>query len=294
MPSVSVIVRADHTDQEVISFVLDALGAQRSPAVEEIILVDSSPDEEPLQIVCSERVHRVRLPRSEFSYGGALNLGCSKARGRVFVTLNGHTVPVGRCWLDGMVSPLLETGAAGVCGCQSGLWPRGRALKPTVLTRDNFGPPAWTGLSTANLALTREIWEQFPFDETVPYGEDKEWGRRVVLAGNFLMIKVPAVIFHSHPERGLREQLRHKRWHGYCEARFALTPVAPPGLGFSLLQGAYAAVATWARSWCLRRGFRLGVRSREITVGGARNQRRSLRSDPVSKVDGAGWRNPDL
>ena len=263
MQSVSVVVRADHTDQEVIDAVLDAVRAQRGPSVDEIILVDSSPEGRGIQVTSVERVQRLRLRRADFSYGGALNLGCSNASGSVLVTLNGHTIPIGRGWLDGMLSTLREVGAAGVCGCQSGLWPQGRVLKPTVLTRENFGPPWWLGLSTANLAMPREIWERFPFDGSVRYGEDKEWGRRVVLGGHSIVVKAPAVIFHSHPERRARDELKHRWWAGYCMARFALTQRSPPSLFSSIASGLRAAMSTVVHMAYVRSGFRSGLFERD-------------------------------
>lgn len=253
------MVRADHTDQPVIDYVLDALRNQKSPGVEEILLVDSSPEGIPLQVASLDRVQWLRLRRSEFSYGRALNLGCASAKASVLVTINGHTIPVGRGWLDGLISALTESGAAAACGCQSGLWPSGRVLEPTVLTQENFGPPWWDGLSTANLAMPREVWQQYPFNESVPYGEDKEWGKRVVLSGNVILLKVGAVIFHSHPERRAREQLKHLWWRSYCQARFALINTSAPGLGPALSRGLRAFGKEVARAVYRRRGFKAGL-----------------------------------
>jgi len=70
--SCSVIIRADHTDQETIGCLLDRLRRQRGIDGIEIILVDSSPPTRPVSLPRCERLIVEKLPRERFSYGRAL------------------------------------------------------------------------------------------------------------------------------------------------------------------------------------------------------------------------------
>jgi len=219
----SVVIRADHTDQRILGQLLDRLNRQSDVKLENAVLVDSSPEGYPLEVATFDWLLVERLRREAFSYGRALNRGCQAARGDLLVILNGHTIPIGTSWLRDLTRPLEDPSIAGVCGLQNSVWPNSRELEPTVLTATNFGPPAWRGLGTTNLALRRELWEKFPFDEEVEFAEDKEWGRRVVLAGYQILLGVEASIHHMHPERRLGQSLRREFESARTEARFALT-----------------------------------------------------------------------
>jgi rhamnosyltransferase len=45
--------------------------------------------------------------------------------------------------------------------------------------------------------LRRRVWEEHPF-EALPYGEDLDWGARVVQAGYKIIFEPEAVVHHSH------------------------------------------------------------------------------------------------
>ena len=167
-----------------------------------------------------------KLDREKFTYGRALNVGCVAGAGDYLAILNGHTIPIGTSWLKDITAPLGDPSLAAVCGLQNGAWPNRRNLEQTLLDVSNFGPPRWAGMSAANLVVRREVWEQFPFNERIPYAEDKEWGHRVTGAGWNILLGAEATIHHAHPERKFRSHL----WYVYMTAQsqilYAHTPVA--------------------------------------------------------------------
>ena len=77
------------------------------------------------------------------------------------------------------------------------------------------------------MAVRRRVWEAYPFDESLTYGEDKEWGCRVTEASLKVILGIEATIHHVHPKRQFNTQL----WHIYMTAQSQIlySHSPPPG-----------------------------------------------------------------
>jgi hypothetical protein len=64
--------------------------------------------------------------------------------------------------------------------------------------------------SNANSAIRRSAWEEQPFDESLPGGEDLAWASRQVARGKKVSYVYDAAVCHSHMEP-LREVHRRHR-----------------------------------------------------------------------------------
>jgi len=52
--------------------------------------------------------------------------------------------------------------------------------------------------SNANSAIRKEIWEKYPFDDSLIMSEDQEWAKKVLLAGYKIVYAPEAAVYHSH------------------------------------------------------------------------------------------------
>ncbi len=175
----------------------------------ELIVVDSGSTDDTLAIAVREADLRViTIPPAEFTYGRSLNIGIRAARGDIVVALSAHAFPLGEHWLSRLVDPFCEPRVAGVYGRQvprEDAWP---SVKRDYLEfygsqRNIQTDPANPGdhcFSNAASALRRSLWEQHPFDETLPYCEDWEWARAMLERGYVIVYEPEASVYHSHNE----------------------------------------------------------------------------------------------
>jgi rhamnosyltransferase len=187
---------------------LDAIAAQESALVREVLCVDSGSPPGELEAMRARGARVESIPPASFDHGLTRDLGAARSSGRVLVFLNQDAVPGHRRWLDELVEPLLD-GDQRVVAVQGGI----REI-PAVERRffwDSCGPRFYftresrrwiaahdgIGFSTVNCALRRSAWERFPF-EAAPILEDKRWQGRVHAAGLRIVARHEAFVYHTH------------------------------------------------------------------------------------------------
>ena len=221
----SIIIRADDSEREFVPMIIERLLRQKAPGAFEIILMDLSREEAPFLLPNDPRVITVKPLLEKFSYGRPLNIGAASAKGEFLIYLNGHVIPIGDDWLTEMTKPFENPKIAAVCGLQNCIGQNLNELDGRLLTEFKPRNRAWaSGLASVNLATRREVWQKFPFNETIPGAEDKEWGIRLLKAGHYIMLGVPALVWHRHPERTWRQELPRHRLNGFICRRLGVVP----------------------------------------------------------------------
>ncbi|HEY3855847.1 MAG TPA: glycosyltransferase family 2 protein [Verrucomicrobiae bacterium] len=200
----------------------------------EVVIVDSSSDDDTIKLAKQWPVKVHTIPRKEFHHGRTRNLGASLATGDVLVYLGGDAWPASDRWLEELVSPLSDENVACVYGRQS---PK-KDCDPInkFRTEFNYGPERIDKhislqhklahrlyfFSTVNCAIRREIWEKFKFPEDIHIFEDAAFARKVIGAGHKIVYSPGAEVIHSH-NIGAKEILSRYIDAGYMQAKYSFS-----------------------------------------------------------------------
>ncbi len=204
---------------------LESLAASRLPnSLEwEVLVVDNNSTDRTREVVagfCQRHPGRFRYVfEPEPGKSVALNTGIREANGSVLAFVD-DDVTVERTWLHNLTAAIMDGDWAGTGG-------------RTLLERD-FSPPPWLGLKEpynlggvlaqfdlgdrscdldrapygANMAFRKEIFQKYggfridlgPRPGSQIRGEDTEFGRRVLAAGERLRYEPSAIVYHPVPE----------------------------------------------------------------------------------------------
>ncbi|MGH3077389.1 MAG: glycosyltransferase, partial [Gaiellaceae bacterium] len=190
---------------------LEAIAAQEIDEEVEVVVVDSGSTDGSAQRarLAGARVHEISP--SEFSHGGARNLGAELARGEVLVFTTQDAYADDERWLATLVAPLRAD--ASVAGAYGRQLPHEDAIPseryfldflygPTTRTQRLDDPSGLTFETTlysnVNGAVPRAVWERYRFADDLIMSEDQEWSRRVLLAGLSIVYEPHAAVRHSH------------------------------------------------------------------------------------------------
>jgi len=173
---------------------LGAIYAQKYSGKFGVIIVDSGSTDNTLEIAQTHptKVHQIK-PEG-FGHGKTRNLAASLATGDYLVFLTQDAVPATDKWLSNLIRNLKDSKVAGVYGRQiprRGTRPMESFFLNTKYPLAKVVKSAGRGkldmrtifFSNANSAIRKEIWEKYPFDDSLIMSEDQEWARKVLLAG---------------------------------------------------------------------------------------------------------------
>jgi rhamnosyltransferase len=206
--NISIVLRTKN-EGKVLGKTLDLIRNQAYTPRPEIVVVDSGSSDETLTIASHEAgLRTIKIPTAEFTYGRSLNTGIRESGGDVIVVLSAHAFPCGEHWLSRLVGHFSDTKVAGVYGRQlphEDAWP---SVKRDYLEfygqerRIQTDPdnPSDHCFSNAAAAIRRSLWEKRPFDEKLPYCEDWEWARSMLMLGHTIVYEPDAAVYHSHNE----------------------------------------------------------------------------------------------
>ncbi|CAN5673777.1 hypothetical protein BH24ACT26_BH24ACT26_13290 [soil metagenome] len=196
----SVIIRTKNEARS-LEATLDAVFGQSLPA-HEVFLIDSGSLDGTLDIAGRYPVKIRHIAPQEWNYSRALNICAREATGDFLVCLSAHCPPIGTEWLTNLLRHFDDPSVAAVWG--PNLSP-GRHLpreaepirqEPGTYNVDN----RLFGLVNSNSALRRSLWQEFPFDESLPATEDKAWGQEAMRRGYSLIHDPAAAVWHErHP-----------------------------------------------------------------------------------------------
>ena len=206
-PRASVIVRCK--DEE--KLIERALVSLRRQTVEpEIVVVDSGSRDGTLEIARRYCDQLIEIPAESFTYGYALNVGARSATAPVHFALSSHCHAHREDWIERSLAHYERSDVAAVNGYHA--LPDGTPLEG-VFYQDAAHArthPFW-GLSHHASSWRASVRQEHPFNEELPWAEDREWAIRATAAG-WVIAHDPAVsVDMSHAWRTPRETFRRQR-----------------------------------------------------------------------------------
>ncbi|RJP24288.1 MAG: glycosyltransferase [Candidatus Omnitrophota bacterium] len=213
----SVVIPTKNAGNEFIQ-VLSNLRAQNRHGDAEIVIVDSGSTDGTVQTARSFACKIIEIEPEAFNHGNTRNLGIAESCGEYVCLLTQDAIPQGSDFLSVLVDSMIINNAAGAYARQaprinaSALvrrdverWLSGSATK-RIVTMDSanefFASPPIERYQTCVFddvasMIRREVWEKIPFP-IVDFGEDIEWGYRVLVNGHTIVYEPRAVVEHSH------------------------------------------------------------------------------------------------
>ncbi len=199
MTGVSIIIRT-RNEAEYLATVLDKIAGQSGGFAIETILIDSDSTDGTLETAARHRCRVIRLPRSEFTWGKALNIGFEAASNECCILLSGHCPPADGEWLSRLIAPLSDANIAATCGRQAPLHGLDPFEEPEL---DRWYPKhpkstSYRMFTSAASALKKSVWREYRFDETLSSLEDAEVSARLKKSGYEIKYVPEAAVYHSH------------------------------------------------------------------------------------------------
>ncbi len=211
-PTVGVVIRSFNEEQH-IGRLLTGIAHQTRPP-EEIVLVDSGSTDATVEIASRFGVKICQIAPEDFSFGRALNLGCSLVESDVIVMASAHVYPTHDTWLERLVAPFTNEQVALTYGRQVGD-ERTRFSEHQLLLRwfpvQSVEIQADAFCNNANAAIRRILWETLRYDEDLTGLEDLHWSRRALDKGYVLSYVAEAMVVHVHQENWSRLRNRYRR-----------------------------------------------------------------------------------
>jgi glycosyltransferase involved in cell wall biosynthesis len=212
MSSVSIVIRALNEAEHLPALFSGLLRQSRQP--DQVVLVDSGSVDDTVAIARAHGAEVVHIAPDEFSFGRALNLGCTAATSDVLVIVSAHVYPLDEKWLDLLVAPFERPEVGLVYGGQTGDSRSHfselellRTWFPEVGDDDQQTPFC----NNANCAVRAEAWRSLPYDETLTGLEDLDWAKRALAAGWKLVYAADARVAHIHNEPFAKTRNRYRR-----------------------------------------------------------------------------------
>jgi glycosyltransferase involved in cell wall biosynthesis len=212
-PTCSLIIRA-YNEERHLGRLLDGV-FQQTLRDAQVILVDSGSTDGTLAVAARYPVEVVTIRPQEFTFGRSLNYGIAQARGEIVVMASAHVYPVYPDWLERLLEPFSDPQVAVSYGKQRGA-PGSQFSEQQVFRHwypegSNFrqGHPF---SNNANCAIRRALWEQHPYDESLPGLEDLAWARWAHESGYAIAYVAEAEVIHVHHEtwRGVFNRYRRE------------------------------------------------------------------------------------
>ncbi|MCP4641728.1 MAG: glycosyltransferase family 2 protein [bacterium] len=188
-----------------IGRILDALATQRTRRRVEWLAVDSGSTDGTLDLLKERDVRTVAIPTEDFNWGRTRDLAYQETSTPIVVNLSQDAVPTDEDWLENLVRPLSDPEVGASCGSSRPdpdrqfaqfTWERNGYF---YFTREikKFVSRYGRGLSFANSAVPRDVWERLRFDPQ-PTGEDFQFQTKLHEARLRIAFPDDAPVFHHH------------------------------------------------------------------------------------------------
>ncbi|MHB8689949.1 MAG: glycosyltransferase family 2 protein [Solirubrobacteraceae bacterium] len=224
--TVSVIIRA-RDEAGRIARCLEAIQAQVGAPSPELIVVDNESRDATARIARDAGATVIALRRTEFSFGGALNLGAANASGEILVALSADAVAGDRGWLARLLEPFADEQVA--CASGERFLPDGKPLTGPVRQDAELlaAEPEW-GYSNGAGAFRAELWRARGFRADLPGCEDSEWASYWIGQGYLCVVDPALALEHDHTHDTLQSIYRRARREAAGFALFLPTPAPTP------------------------------------------------------------------
>ena len=198
---VSAVIRA-YNEGKHIGRLLEGLG-QQTVQLDEIVLVDSGSTDDTVAIAEAAGCTVVRIDKSEFSFGRALNRGCAAASGDILLFASAHVYPVYNTYVEQIVSAFAREGVAIAYGRQVGD-EKTKFSESRVMLKwfpnQNIWDQGHPFSNNANAAVLKSVWQESPYDETLTGLEDLDFAKKALGRGYKIAYVADAPVVHVHDE----------------------------------------------------------------------------------------------
>jgi len=198
---ISLIVRC-YNEQDHIERLLTGVFEQSITDLD-VVVVDSGSTDRTVSIASEFPVRILQIRPEEFSFGGALNIGCRTAKGEFIVLASAHVYPVYKDWLEQLVAPFSDPRVALVYGKQRGnqitKYSEHQIFAKWFPNRSNRSQDH-AFCNNANAAIRRDLWQRVPYDETLTGLEDIDWAKRILKLAYKIAYVSEAEVIHVHNE----------------------------------------------------------------------------------------------
>ncbi len=185
--------------------VLDGVLGQETDRRVEVLAVDSGSADGTVDVLKARDVRVVAIPAAEFDFGRTRDLAYQHARGDIVVNLSQDAIPADSGWLENLIRPLGDPEVGVSCGTSIPDPERDRPQFPWerngyfYFTREirKFVAQYGRGVSFANSAVPRKVWERHRFDPQ-PLGEDFQFQKKLHGAGLRTAFPEAAKVLHHH------------------------------------------------------------------------------------------------
>jgi len=222
---VSIIIRC-FNEQEHLGQLLTGIFEQTIPNIE-VIIVDSGSTDKTLAVAASFPVIIRTINPDEFSFGRALNIGCSSASGEILVFASAHVYPTHRRWLENLIGPFRDPKVGLTYGKQRGN-EKNKYSEHQIFSKwfpeHSVHVQKTPFCNNANAAVRRSLWEMMHYDEELTGLEDIDWARRALDNGYYLSYSAGAEVIHVHDEK-YRETFN--RYYRESIVFYQLFPLVP-------------------------------------------------------------------
>ncbi|MGE2689167.1 glycosyltransferase family 2 protein [Mycolicibacterium pulveris] len=187
---------------------------QQTVKPDEIILVDSGSTDDTVAIAEAAGCTIVHIAKSEFSFGRALNRGCSAASGDILLFASAHVYPVYNTYVEHIASAFDRDGIAIAYGRQVGD-ERTKFSESRVMLQwfpnQNIWDQDHPFSNNANAAVLRSVWQESPYDETLTGLEDLDFAKKALDRGYKIAYVADAPVVHVHEETWSVIRNRYRR-----------------------------------------------------------------------------------
>ena len=209
---VSIVIRAYNEEEHIGRLLLGI--SQQSVQPHEVILVDSGSTDNTVEIAQRFNIKIATIAKDEFTFGGALNLGCRSATGDIFVFASAHVYPIYDNWLAALTAPFEDPRVSLTYGRQSGN-SINKFSEHQIFAKwfpaKSVCPQETYFCNNANCAIRASTWQSTPYDETLTGLEDLAWAKAIQAGGHWISYVAEAEIKHVHAENWQQIQNRYFR-----------------------------------------------------------------------------------
>lgn len=211
----SIVIRA-HNEERHIGRLLDGIKRQQAEdgVSIETIVVDSGSADSTVTIASMMGARICSIPKEEFTFGHALNVGCRLASGDILLFASAHVYPFYKDWIEKMILPFKDKKVGLVYGRQIGneitRFSEHEVFAkwfPEMSNYNQFTPFC----NNANCAIRKSLWLEQPFNEVIAGLEDLDWANKILAKGHKIAYEADAVIVHVHEETPEKIMNRYQR-----------------------------------------------------------------------------------
>ena len=197
-PLISIIIRTKN-EERWIAHCLSSIFIQDYSNFE-VIVVDNESTDHTIEVAKRFPLASISII-NDYLPGYALNEGIKASKGEYIVCLSAHCIPKDNQWLKNLIRNFDDKTVAGVYGRQLPV-----SFSSDIDKRDLiivFGLDRREQIKdyffhNANSMLRKDLWDKFPFDETVSNIEDRVWGKAVINQGYKIIYDPDAAVYHHH------------------------------------------------------------------------------------------------